>query len=178
MKSFVSAYLIILISLIFISDVSAQTNCDFLVRYTTSMEMEENSCGYINSKKDTIIPAGKYVFCYTDTFRNFAIVMDTTYRCIGIDRDENKLYEIKWYDNGPDPLREGLFRIIKNGKTGYANRFGEIVIPTQFECTTPFKNGQAKVSYNCKFVKEGEYTRMESNRWIYIDKSGNRIKSE
>ncbi len=149
-----------------------------MVRYSTSMEMEENSCGYINSRGDTIIPAGKYVFCYTDTFKNFAIVMDSTYRCIGIDRNENELYEVKWFDNGPDPLSEGLFRIIKNGRTGYANKDGEIVIPPQFECTTPFKNGKAKVSYDCQFVKEGEYTRMKSKHWIYIDKSGNTIKSE
>lgn len=128
--------------------------------------------GYMNIVGDTIIPLGKYYYCYTDTFRTYAIVMTKEKKCIAIDRQERKLFEVYWYDNGPDYPQEGLFRIKRDGKIGYANEAGEIVIAPQFACANPFEDGKAKVTYACELVPDGDYTMQESDEWFYINKNG------
>lgn len=132
--------------------------------------------GYVNSKGDTVIAVGKYHYCYTDTLKYYAIVLKKGGGCIAIDKKDNELFEVFWYDNGPDYVEEGLFRIKKNGEIGYANIKGQIVIKPQFSCAFPFKNGKAKVSKNCSIVSDGEYKKWVSNKWYYIDKTGKKVE--
>ncbi len=134
--------------------------------------------GYINNKGDTIISIGKYYTCYTDTIKKMGIVMTYDNKLIGINKKDEKLFEIFKYDNGPDYVSEGLFRIRKNGKIGYANREGEIIIVPKYLCAYPFKNGKAKVSLNCTTHKGigGEGNTWESEEWFYIDLKGNRVQ--
>ena len=132
--------------------------------------------GYVNMDGDTLIPIGKYQYCYTDTLKHFAIVLKKNGQLIAIDQSDRQLFEVFRFDNGPDYVKEGLFRIIKDGKIGYANQKGEVVIKPQFDCAFPFKNGQAKVSNNCTSIDEGEHNRWESNEWFFIDHNGKQIK--
>jgi len=132
--------------------------------------------GYMNSKGDTVIPIGKYYYCYTDTLKSFAIVLKNKGPFVGIDRNGNELFEVYPFDNGPDNVVEGFFRIMKNGKIGYADTNGKIVIDPQFDCAFPFENGKAKVSNDCKDVLEGEYSKWISKNWKYINKNGETIK--
>lgn len=135
--------------------------------------------GYINQQGDTVIPLGKYDYCFTDTFRTYAIVHKTTGGYYAIDRKENTLYEVFNFDNGPDYAEEGLFRVIENGKIGYADAAtGKVVIKPQYECAFPFENGAAKVSVKCKRTPEGEYVKWESEKWIYINKKGKVLKKQ
>ena len=83
-----------------------------------------------------------------------------------------KRFEIFKYDNGPDYFSEGLIRIIKDGKIGYANELGKIVIDPQYDCAWPFANGKASVSNNCSIEMEGEHKIWISENWINIDKKG------
>ncbi len=90
-----------------------------------------------------------------------------------LDGQKTVLYEVFIYDNGPDYEAEGLIRVVKNGKIGYADaKTYAIVIEPQFDCAFPFENGKAKVSNQCKTVKDGEYSRWESDAWQYVDKQG------
>src|SRR5688572_27508625 len=104
---------------------------------------------FINEKGDTVIPFGRYAEAFTDTIRTFGSVYDTAAGFIGIDMSGKTLFEIYQFDNGPDYVEDGLFRIIKDGKIGYANELGDVVIEPQFSCAHPFENGQAKVALNC-----------------------------
>ncbi len=134
--------------------------------------------GYVNQKGDTVISIGKYFYCFLDTVITYAIVADTgkdNSVPYAIDQNGNRLYEVYWVDNGPDIIEEGLFRIKRNGKIGFANTKGEIVIPPQFDCAEQFKNGKAKVTYDCVLIKEGEHTLMKSNSWFYINKTGRKM---
>lgn len=90
-----------------------------------------------------------------------------------MDDKKTTLYDVFIYDNGPDYPAEGLIRVVKNGKIGYvdATTFA-IVIPPQYDCAFPFENGKAKVSTNCKTVKDGEHSVWESDAWQYVDKKG------
>jgi len=138
---------------------------------------------YINQKGDTIIPFNKYAYLGTDTLIHFANVIeysnDSSFgRWLAIDENQNTLYEIVSFDNGPDYFNEGLVRVKRNGKMGFANQYGQIVIPCEYEYVWWFEGGKAKVTNNAKEIKDelGDHTRIEADNWFYIDKSGNIIK--
>jgi hypothetical protein len=91
-----------------------------------------------------------------------------------VNRKKQTLYEVFSYDNGPDYPSEGLIRVVKNGKIGYADaKTYVIVIAPQFDCAFPFEDGKAKVSNQCQTVKEGEHSIWKSDAWRYVDKQGN-----
>jgi len=90
-----------------------------------------------------------------------------------MDSQKTVLYDVFMYDNGPDYEAEGLIRVVKNGKIGYADaKTYALVIEPQFDCAFPFEGGKAKVSNQCKTVKDGEYSVWESDAWQYVDKEG------
>jgi len=125
-----------------------------------------------------VIPLGKYDHCFTEKFIHFAIVYADLLgfmKMVGIDREEKILFAVESFDNGPDWIEEGLFRVRKYGKIGYANKYGEIVIKPQFACADQFQDGKARVTLDCELIPEGEYTFMQSDTWFYIDLNGNRL---
>ena len=147
---------------------------DYLLCYTDTITYES---GYKNNKGELVIALGKYSRCLTDTFKTYAIVAKPNTGFLAIDRQEHVLYEVFLFDNGPDEPFDGLFRIIVNGKIGYADSAtGKVVIKPQFDCAWPFKNGKAEVSNDCKTQLEGEHSVWQSNHWYVIDKSGNKIE--
>jgi hypothetical protein len=166
----------ILIMLVFLASCQNQQDNYLLKVYKGEFDEVGVESGYINTKGDTVILVGKYHYCYTDTLREFAIVTLKKGKTIGIDRNERKLFEVYWFDNGPDPVAEGLFRIVNDGKIGYANEKGEIVIAPKYSCAFPFEGGRAKVAYLCETIAEGEYSRWDSQAWIQIDKKGHKIE--
>ena len=115
--------------------------------------------------------------CFTDTFCNYALVLDTENGFIGINRKEETIYDIFVFDNGPDYVEEGLFRIMKNDKIGYADaKTGKIVIEPIYQAAEPFENGKARVAIIAKKVQDGEHYTWKSDNWISIDKSGNEVR--
>ncbi len=137
---------------------------------------------YINTTGDTIIPFGKYAYLGTDTLVHFASVIersddDIWGRKIAIDRNQNILFDMILFDNAAEEFHEGLLRALRNGKMGYANTFGQIVIPCIYDYAWWFQNGQAKVTFEARErIEMGEHKRIESDAWFYIDKVGNKIE--
>jgi hypothetical protein len=76
------------------------------------------------------------------------------------------------FDNGPDYFVEGLSRYVENGKVGFINQNLDVVIPAQFDWTSYFENGIAKICNGCKEIPDGEHFRMEGGLWGTIDKNG------
>jgi len=157
---------------------------DYLISIWDSINSE---CGYKNMKGDTVIPFGRYTLCFTDTFKTYALVLSDS-GFIAIDRNEKYLYHALAVDNGPDYVHEGYFRIVINGKVGFANaKTGKVVIKPQFDCAEIFKNGMARVSYKC-FKKywidshtgkvSDEHFDHASKEWFWIDKSGKKLSSK
>jgi hypothetical protein len=167
---------IILLVSILISGSCQSKNEDFLIKVCKGNFDEVGAeCAYVNLKGDTIIRFGHYQYCYTDTLKDIAIVIKNDGKLIAIDRNEKELFEVMWYDNGPDYISDGLFRIKKNNKIGYSNNKGEIIIEPQFDCAFPFENGKAKVSNDCKTISEDEYSQWVSDKWYFIDRKGKKI---
>lgn len=162
------------------TDLTGAIPNDYLVAISTDSLAELGSpTGFVTTTGDTIIPIGKYSHCWTDTLKTFAIVADTKETqgdIVAIDRNENILFDVYLFDNWPDEPSEGLFRVIRNGKIGYANTHGFIQIPCAFECAFPFENGKAKVTYHCELLKD-EHSIANSNEWFYIDYKGNKVSN-
>ena len=148
-------------------------NNDYLVLFEDTLT---NKNGYKNIKGDIVIPTGKYVRCFTDTFRIYAFVVKSG-GFVAIDRQENVLYKVFSFDNGPDEASEGLFRIMENNKIGFADSLtGKVIIKPQFNCAYPFENGIAMVSIDCKSQSDGEHSTWVSDNWYYIDKTGRKVE--
>ena len=137
----------------------------------------QGNTGYKDQKGKVVIAAGKYPMCFTQTFHQYAIVTKPGEGLVAIDRNEQVLYQVFLYDNGPDEPAERLFRIMKDHKIGYADsKTGRVVISPQFECAAPFKRGTAKVSMHCQTRTDGEHKTWESDQWFLIDKRGKPLR--
>lgn len=133
-------------------------------------------CAFVNSKGDTIIPYGKYHAWNPMNIYTYAIVKSPD-RVVGINRKGDVIFDAYlWGDAQLDDISEGLFRVKRNGKIGYANKIGEVIIPCQFECAEQFENGVAKVALECEYNMDNtEHVETKSDSWFYIDKKGNKI---
>lgn len=138
-------------------------------------DADERPC-FVNENKDTIIPFGKYEVSFSEDITQIGFVADSKGKILCINVEGKELFEVYNFDNGPDYVEEGLFRIVKDGKIGYANEDGEVVIEPQYQCAYPFEKGKAKVALNCNETIEFEMKKWESDTWFYIDKSGKKIE--
>ena len=77
---------------------------------------------------------------------------------------------------GCENFSEGLACVAVEGKIGYMDRAGKIVIKPQFDVVTPFINGVASVALGKYEVTEGvsHFVRL-GDKWGYIDKNGKYI---
>ena len=138
-----------------------------------------NSFAFLNKKGDTVIQTGEFDNCFSTIFTTFAYVADERFKdqgMVAINRNKEVIFEAYIFDNGPDYIVEGLFRIKRNGKIGYADPSGKVVIPAIYSCADPFENGKAKVALHCEVTSDGEHSSSESNEWFYIDKQGRKIQ--
>ncbi len=149
---------------------------DALSKVSSSIEMEPFTTGYINMSGDTIIPIGKYIHCYTEKFDKIAIVSIKNHSGFyAIDRLENILFEVMEYDNGPDPVNNGLFRIVSDDKIGYANMQGQVLIKPQFEVALPFSDGYAAFCVGVRDEKKGDHKKRVGGKWGYINEYGKAV---
>lgn len=152
---------------------SAQTNSYLLRVY----DDKKDEAGYINAKGDSVIPTGKYIQCYTDTFKTYAIVGKAPLGIYAINRSEESLYRVFMFDNWPDEPANGLFRIEKDGLVGYADvKTGQVVILPKYQCAYPFENGKAQVSLKCTKTFDGDHTAISGGNWFYINTKGEVVK--
>ncbi|WP_431160163.1 WG repeat-containing protein [Flagellimonas beolgyonensis] len=166
--------IIYLLIVTFLTVACSHSRDHYLIKYYEG-EFDERGVpsGYLNSRGDTIIPIGKYFYCLTDTIRDFGMVIENnTGKILGIDENGKELFEVFKYDNGPDYVESGLFRIIKNGKIGYADTEGNIRIQPKFDCAYPFKGEFANVSIDCQIEMDGEHSTWKSDSWFMINKVG------
>lgn len=151
---------------------------DTLIRVPNEgYELGDRFC-YLNQHGDTVVPFAQYALSYSDTIIHFGIVSTTRPQkpqLIAIDAKGKEMFQVYFYDNGPDYLSEGLFRIEQNGKIGYADSVGNIIIRPQYACAEAFHEGKAKVSYECSLKQVDEHSEMQSDTWFYITKTGEKV---
>lgn len=147
--------------------------------WTSFTDPGSETCGYKNSRGETVIQPGKYSQCFTERFGAYAIVYVPEVGVVAIDRQERILYEVFLFDNGPDEPVDGLFRIMKSGKIGFADaKTGEVVIEPVYDGAYPFENGMAKVGLGCHTEADGEYFTWTGGDWKYIDRNGREVSPD
>ena len=135
---------------------------------------------YLNEQGDTIVPYGKYRYCQTDTIKKLGFVYEhkpKDARIICINNAGKELFYVFKYDNGPDYIQEGLFRIMnEDGLVGFADSLGNVAIKPQFKFAYPFEHGKAKVTFSGenKVIPDskGEKHYRNNSDWYYINKNG------
>jgi hypothetical protein len=130
----------------------------------------------VNEKGDTMIQLDSYR-CLSETFEYFGLVQDVKGdgKMYGIDKKGSKLFEAVPDGEGYAIEEiEGRIKIQKDGKYGFANHEGDIVIEPIYACADNFYKDKARVSLKCK-VSGDENGTWESDETIYIDKCGNVI---
>lgn len=146
---------------------------DSLIRYDTDI-------AFLNQNKDTVIQFGlhKLYFEKFDTLYNYIIVESNT-GFVGLNLKGEIIFDAYTYgDFQLDDYSDGLCRIHRNGKIGYINKVGEIVIPCIYECADYFENGKARVALKCVHLANkitGDFEKNISDEWFYINKKGERI---
>ncbi len=160
---------LLFVPLFFISiDLTCQNLNDWYLKYDSL----DQKCGYVDKDGIVKIEMGKYSMCLTDTFINKAIVYTKELGFCLIDKSEQVLFKIYEYDNGPDYTLEGLYRIVVDGKIGFANEDGNIIINPVFDFVKPFENGLAEFCVDCKQVRQNEHFIIEGGKWGFVDKTG------
>jgi hypothetical protein len=148
------------------------------VQYLISKYTAEEDLYFTDQNDSVIIQPGKYLHTTSDTIRHLGFVFDSTGHWWAINHKDSVLFEVYNFDNGPDYVEEGLFRIVKNDLMGFADEQGNVVIEPQYKCAWPFENGSAKVSNDCEISTEFEMTKWESANWFYINRDGKKVNPE
>ncbi|WP_435525493.1 WG repeat-containing protein [Chryseobacterium indoltheticum] len=93
------------------------------------------------------------------------------------DKKGNFLYRPFFYDNGADYFSEGVRRFVKNGKVGFADRNGKIVIEAKHDFVSPFNYGYATFCDGCDWEKtDDEHKSMVGGTWGVMNFRGQEIK--
>lgn len=170
--------IIITILLVFISmNIYAQDD-KLYIYYHPNLEALDATLGYVDSSGKVIIPAGKYPYLFTDVFDKIAFVLLKDKKGVyAIDRSEKILFQVCSFELGPDIISNGLFRIIENGKIGFANMNGEIVIKPNWGGIFPFQeNGLAIFCEKGNWIWiDKEHRKFSGGKWGAMDTKGNII---
>lgn len=137
---------------------------------TTREYIYQNEAGEVKLR----LPEDQYANCFTDTFVYYAIVYHTDYGLVGIDKNEKVLFNLFNYDNGYYE-KEGFLRIVEDGKMGFANQKGQIVIAPKFDAAYSFSDSLAAVCQGCTEEKMDEYTMWVGGKWGFIDTEGKMV---
>ena len=166
--------IIITTLLLFISmNIYAQED-KLYIYYYPNFEDVDATLGYVDSSGKVVIPAGKYPYIFTAEFDKIAFVLLKDRKGVyAIDRNEKILFQVCSYEIGPDIVSNGLFRIIENGKIGFANMNGEIVIKPRFQFVYPFQeNGFAIFCENGTWSMLDKYIPVIKGKWGVINRQG------
>lgn len=81
-------------------------------------------------------------------------------------------------DNGPDPFQEGLVRVERGGKCGFADQKGTHRVPAVYDGCLGFEHGKARVCVKCKLEcaeKECEHHEYKGGDWRCVGPWGARV---
>lgn len=76
------------------------------------------------------------------------------------------------FENGADYFVEGLARFVKNGKFGFFDESGKVVIPPRFDFVEPFHEGLAAFCAGCVQEPQGENRVLRGGKWGYLNRNG------
>ncbi|MFL9835281.1 WG repeat-containing protein [Chryseobacterium terrae] len=146
---------------------------------------KDSLVGVKNQDGKIIVPAQFKVFSY---LKDGELVKGETIYFDGFKNDEkpgknewgyvydkkgNFLYKPFFYDNGADYFSEGVRRFVKDGKVGFVDRNGTVVIKPEHDFVSPFNYGYATFCDGCDWEKtEDEHKKMVGGTWGVMNFKG------
>jgi hypothetical protein len=135
--------------LLFLSSLYGEEECVTCSFFKDSAVSTHDSALIIRKNKIRI--NARYIKDLDITENGYAVWSCGKYRNVFINKKGRViLWGVPDFDNGADGFSNGLIRIIRNDKYGYADRKGKIVIAPVYDGALPFENGVAKVCSGCK----------------------------
>lgn len=150
---------------------------------------KDSLVGVKNQKGEIIVPAQFRVF---SNIENGELVEGETIHFDGskkgeereknawgyvYDRKGNFLYQPFLYDNGADYFEEGVRRLVKNGKVGFADRNGKIIIEPVHDFVSQFNFGYASFCDGCDWEKtDDEHKAIVGGDWGMMNFKGEIIQ--
>ncbi|TZF99100.1 WG repeat-containing protein (plasmid) [Chryseobacterium panacisoli] len=93
------------------------------------------------------------------------------------DRKGKFLYQPFLYDNSADYFSEGLRRLVKNGKVGFADRNGKTIIEAEHDFASPFNYGYAAFCDGCDWEKTNdEHRAIVGGKWSVMNTKGQTVQ--
>ncbi|WP_160137575.1 WG repeat-containing protein [Chryseobacterium sp. c4a] len=93
------------------------------------------------------------------------------------DKKGKFLYSPFFFDNGADYFSEGVRRLVKNGKVGFADRNGTIVIQPKHDFVSSFNYGHAVFCDGCDWEKtEDEHKSIVGGIWGVMNRKGETVQ--
>lgn len=93
------------------------------------------------------------------------------------DRKGEFLYQPFLYDNGADYFSEGLRRLVKNGKVGFADRNGKTIIEAEHDFASPFNYGYATFCDGCDWEETNdEHRSIVGGKWGVMNVTGQTVQ--
>jgi hypothetical protein len=126
--------------------------------------------GYRNTRGDEVI-SPRFFQARDFSTDGIAAVVDES-GWVYIDRTAAPLVRPVVVDNGPDYFSEGLARCIQDGRIGFFDARGQVVIEPRLDFALPFSESRAGFCEGCREQREGEYTRRVGGKWGFIDRAG------
>ncbi|HEX2731611.1 MAG TPA: WG repeat-containing protein [Polyangiaceae bacterium] len=141
-----------------------------------SFQDKDGRFGYKDAKGNVVIPAQLQVaYPFLEQGVGAGVLND---QCVFFDRSGRVIARAFVFDNGPDYFSQGRARIVQDGKLGFIDKSGAVVIPPRFDFATPFCAGRAQVCVGCKRVPtDDEHATYEGGRWWVIDERGEPVNS-
>ncbi|EJL69244.1 WG repeat-containing protein [Chryseobacterium populi] len=146
---------------------------------------KDSLVGVKNQDGKIIVPAQFKIFSY---LKDGELVQENTIYFDGPQKDEvkeknawgyvydrkgNFLYRPFFYDNGADYFAEGVRRFVKNGKVGFADRNGTVIIKPEHDFVSPFNYGYAAFCDGCDWEKtEEEHKAIVGGTWGVMNFKG------
>jgi hypothetical protein len=131
---------------------------------------QDGKWGYKNTDGEWVI-SPRFILANEFTPEGIAAVVDDD-GWLYIDVSGNELIRPFVVDNGPDYFQEGFARFVRDGKFGFFDKTGQIVIEPKFDFAQPFSEGLAAVCMDCQKKTENEYSYFHGGKWGYINKEG------
>jgi len=176
--------ILLIISLVPILSFSQQKE---VLKYFKS---KDSLVGVKNKDGKVIVPAQFKIFSniedgesvegetiYFDGFKNDEVKEKNAWGYV-YDKKGNFLYRPFFYDNGADYFSEGVRRFVKNGKVGFVDRNGTIVIEANHDFASPFNYGYAAFCDGCDWEKtDDEHKAIVGGDWGVMNFKGEIVQT-